>query len=72
MRLEQRKEKAMTEKLLPCPFCGGEASVWDKSRYDICVRCDSCDAQVEWQTTKEKAIAAWNRRSDAVPVVRGE
>ncbi len=54
----------MSEKLLPCPFCGGnKISVWDKSRYDVCVRCDKCDAQTDWLPTISDAITAWNNRT---------
>lgn len=47
----------------PCPFCGGEAEVINRS-----VHCNSpvCAAQpyTAGQTVAE-AIAAWNRRSPA-------
>jgi len=58
-------------KLLPCPFCGGEAKV---AGYDICsfeVACTDCKAGVGWVVDyqfKADAIAAWNRRAAAEPV----
>jgi Lar family restriction alleviation protein len=61
----------MTEKLLPCPFCGGEASVRTVLR--VLARCEMCgsegqsfsmvDAGVE--AASDQAIAAWNRRTPA-------
>ena len=68
----------MTDKLLPCPFCGGNEhqidemeSFWDKNETSWRVLCIDCIAETAGDT-KEQAIAAWNRRADAVPVVRGE
>jgi hypothetical protein len=66
----------MTE-LLPCPFCGGEASYeysYDDYNHD-CIVChnDECGASLTcWPYEGEKVTAAWNRRADTVPVVRGE
>ena len=55
----------------PCPFCGGEEmSVYNKSRYEVAIKCHTCGAQSGWLPATADAIAAWNRRSDAVPVVR--
>ena len=60
----------MTEKLLPCPFCGGEAL----TGYGICeynrwgVYCRGCSAVVEVEDyngmadTEENAIKMWNKR----------
>ncbi|TPM89829.1 Lar family restriction alleviation protein [Mesorhizobium sp. B2-1-3A] len=58
-------------KLLPCPFCGGQAKAWPNTYSDenpseiitsACVNCQECCAAVcgEWT---EDAIAAWNRRA---------
>ena len=62
--------------LKPCPFCGGNdiqidemESFWDKNETIWRVLCINCIAETAGDT-KEQAIAAWNRRSDAVPVVR--
>ena len=68
----------MSNTLLPCPFCGGNEhqidemeSFWDKNETSWRVLCIDCIVETAGDT-KEQAIAAWNRRSDAVPVVRGE
>ena len=62
----------MSNTLLPCPFCGGEATYYyqpDLERpelkhcHNVC--CDRCAATTGLCTSKEKAIAAWNRRVDA-------
>jgi len=68
----------MTEKLLPCPFCGGEASVHrcEHAFYDAKIRCAGCQAEGpifdvddgeanEAGRNEAEAIAAWNRRTPA-------
>ena len=68
----------MTEKLKPCPFCGGEGKI----RFDIgdyrtgeyrgyYVQCGNLDVNclASWISggcfsTKEEAIEAWNRRAN--------
>ena len=66
----------MTEKLKPCPFCGGKASVTDviPPRLYIedtayCVFCASCDLLFGFDmdyggefATEKEAVEAWNRR----------
>ena len=66
----------MTDKPLPCPFCGGEAEVRyhpscmrdpECRAWEVC--CSSCNARVGSTIyaigkTKDEAIAAWNRRAD--------
>jgi len=60
----------MYEKLLPCPFCGGEADIEEISgnpftneSYTWAVGCKDCN--IGWyKETKEDAIAAWNRRAE--------
>ena len=53
----------MTE-LKPCPFCGGDIlTVWWES--DMCrIRCKNCNTKGPWKVTEEKAIEAWNRRTE--------
>ena len=68
----------MNEKMLPCPFCGGEAKVIEDSilicghRYWRIIHnsnnCPITDAFGIFRSsakysTAEKAIAAWNRRA---------
>ena len=60
----------MTDKLLPCPFCGGNdiqidemESFWDKNETSWRVLCIDCIAETAGDT-KEQAIAAWNRRAE--------
>ena len=60
----------MTEKLLPCPFCGGEARIMleeddmpDDSFHNV--YCKSCGVQF-WVKSKTEAITLWNRRTPVV------
>lgn len=48
--------------LLPCPFCGGQASYTPTCHIDV-VQCRVCGAQVmATMGQHEAAIVAWNRR----------
>ena len=67
----------MMDKLLPCPFCGGEAIVVKTERCGRYVGCWDCGGRTEEFETDyagsahDKAIAAWNRRAqpDNEPLV---
>ena len=65
--------------LLPCPFCGGSASIsshtsvfalgdGDHKRISFEVHCNFCPCTMRFHfqrvTTKEEAIDAWNKRVD--------
>ena len=51
-------------KLLPCPFCGGEAEMLNYSPTEWLVHCIECDGMVEkWRETEEEAIEQWNNRT---------
>lgn len=52
-----------TEELLPCPFCGGEAHIITAVG-ESWVLCDKCKATTEAHTSRQFAIAAWNRRAN--------
>lgn len=61
----------MSEKLKPCPFCGGEAvihSAYGSNTNAVLYypRCkdETCLGHNVWQNyrTKQSAIKAWNRR----------
>ncbi|NBI63698.1 restriction alleviation protein, Lar family [Clostridiales bacterium] len=60
------KKKEATEPL-PCPFCGGEARSYEMARRTggpSYVRCGNCGTETTGYPSKEKAIAAWNRRDE--------
>jgi len=63
-------------KLLPCPFCGGEALIKTSRRYpsgkEITAYSPTCynmacviyDADDNYYRTEQEAIEAWNRRAN--------
>lgn len=59
----------MTDRLKPCPFCGGEARFnYRTSSYDgsemygaECIQTGCCSIPPIY-TTKEQAMTKWNRR----------
>lgn len=55
----------MTDELLPCPFCGGEAELWHNSTWDYVARCTSCKARTrQHHDNCVGAIIAWNTRTE--------
>lgn len=54
----------MSEKLLPCPFCGGEAEIipWWQNRERYHVRCKTAECNYT-HNNRADAAAAWNRRA---------
>lgn len=54
--------------LLPCPFCGGEATVDSDWPSAHCVECEQCSAAGPFDETKEQAITAWNTRTPDIQV----
>ena len=65
----------MTE-LKPCPFCGGEADIFDywnewKKKYRWVVMCTNCKGGLGELDTKEEAIEKWNNRW-MIPCEEGE
>ena len=86
LAIDALREKAEREKggrtmneLKPCPFCGGESLLRElyiigvaKTKHYI-RECRHCKATFAHRFRSiKKANEAWNRRADAVPVVRGE
>ena len=60
----------MPNELKPCPFCGGEAEIFDRLDSQIYIFCKSCKVHTTLYTAsvdccvKDKAIEDWNRRTD--------
>ena len=49
----------MENKLLPCPFCGGEAKLDEHcEKYVVFCTSEKCS----WHDTEAEAIEAWNTR----------
>nr|DAR29687.1 MAG TPA: restriction alleviation protein [Caudoviricetes sp.] len=55
----------MKNKLKKCPFCGGEAHVFEnETQKEYYVRCRKCYARTDvYRVSKADAIAAWNQRA---------
>lgn len=51
----------MTDKLSPCPFCGGEADFCETGVW--WVRCGECGTDAQCGDTREEAARLWNRRA---------
>lgn len=71
----------MSDTLLPCPFCGGEAIINDvepHTHYIIkhmpdylggtFIECVACTCGIGGEEPRESIIAAWNRRTPPPPV----
>lgn len=56
----------MSEKLKPCPFCGGNAAVAQNTSVflDYRVYCKRCGAETGMYTTAIKAVRCWNNREE--------
>ena len=61
---------AKMNKLLPCPFCGGEGvmdkrprSQYGKVKYAYFIRCESCWAQGSSPKSEAGAVEVWNMRT---------
>lgn len=57
--------------LLPCPFCGGEASrrytdSHPKGQEKLHIECDVCNARTDWQYSRAKLCVEdwWNQRTE--------
>ncbi|MBQ9526705.1 MAG: Lar family restriction alleviation protein [Fretibacterium sp.] len=55
----------MTEKLKPCPFCGGEMiGVHEIEDNSWLVFCHHCGGMMRSLVAKDNAIERWNRRAN--------
>lgn len=58
----------MSEKLLPCPFCGSEAGIaGDGTSWEVGCSADECYVSM-FDINRERAIVSWNKRAtDTLP-----
>ena len=57
----------MSDKLKPCPFCGGEPYIKQyKDFYLYKVICENCYIETGGWREKRNAVKAWNRRHSNV------
>lgn len=57
-------EPELKPKLLPCPFCGGEAkSIEDVDDYGIFIKCQECVMVTAIFNHTSVLIKAWNTRT---------
>ena len=68
--------KACTEAgvAIPCPFCGGEASLGKTPTHKYQVWCPQCACinMGRFYPTAEEALTAWNRRADLRGIAGGD
>ncbi len=55
------------DKLKPCPFCGGEATIrkyeyFSEDTYNV--YCEECGCEISMYYSEGDAIDAWNRRAE--------
>jgi len=55
------------DSLKPCPFCGGDAKMWQDPSHSSAWFCGcddyDCFGNMQWGEKKKNVIAAWNRRA---------
>jgi Lar family restriction alleviation protein len=54
----------MSDKLKPCPFCGGKAEFRSGSSTMPYIRCRECGGRTKSSRNKANLIAVWNRRAE--------
>ena len=67
-------DKTSDKRILPCPFCGGEAKLMRfpkcERKYVVICENEQCMASVgNYSYSKEKAIKAWNTRKPLERIV---
>lgn len=60
-----KKQIGMSENLKPCPFCGSNEIFIDQPDANcFYVGCANCGVNGTTANTKERAVEAWNRRTE--------
>ncbi|KQV33162.1 MULTISPECIES: Lar family restriction alleviation protein [unclassified Rhizobium] len=62
----------MTDKLLPCPFCGNDTPTIVRRAGAFGVKCTCAGKRFlhTYGKTEEEAIASWNMRPEGIPPVQ--
>ena len=55
-------------KLLPCPFCGGEAKFGTFNHFWI--ECTNCEMETPYMENEEELVALWNTRKSIDDMVK--
>ena len=68
---DKEAQRSVTERgeLLPCPFCGGEASgICDTTEpFECVVICEHCGTMLGTSAEKKLAFMVWNTRPQLLP-----
>lgn len=60
--MQKNELKKESPKLLPCPFCGGEARIQHYRNGDCAIECIECYGKTHRSVTEDLAIRRWNTR----------
>lgn len=52
----------MSDKLKPCPFCGGEAKLKELEYLGMFIVCSKCGAKTSYRLRRSLIVNMWNNR----------
>jgi Lar family restriction alleviation protein len=59
--MQNRELEKKSNRLLSCPFCGGEAKIYE-GYVSFSVRCKECNLEIFHRRTEKETIEKWNTR----------